>query len=195
MTPVRIAIWGSGSGSNSQAIIDYFSNDPEVLVCLVLSDNPDAYILKRAEQVHIPALYINEKERKNPEWLNALMTEYGINIIALAGYMRMVSPGFLRCFRGTILNIHPALLPRYGGKGMYGMRVHEAVIKNKEKESGITIHRVNDKYDEGEIIFQKSLAIEPGWTAEILGKAVLQLEHFWYPRIIEKIAKKLRETL
>ncbi len=195
MKPIRLAIWGSGSGSNAQSIIDYFARNSEVSVSLILSDQSDAYILKRAAQADIPAYYMRESERKSPEWLIGLMSAHEIDLIALAGYMRMVSPVFLQRFQGPVLNIHPALLPAYGGKGLFGHRVHEAVISNKEKASGITIHRVNERYDEGEIIFQQQLIIEPGWSAEKLGEEVLKLEHFWYPRIIEKIAKNLPVNL
>jgi phosphoribosylglycinamide formyltransferase-1 len=107
----------------------------------------------------------------------------------------MVSPGFLTKFIGPILNIHPSLLPAYGGKGMYGNRVHQAVIENKERETGVTIHLVNEKYDEGEILFQQKVLVSADWSAEELAKAVLKEEHFWYPRIIEKIAKKLPDSL
>ncbi len=195
MTPINLAIWGSGSGSNAQAIVDYFSGSEVVKVALVVSDVSDSFILERARKVGIPVKYLDDSERRNPECLIDLMNTYQVQMIALAGYMRMVSPGFLTKFIGPILNIHPSLLPAYGGKGMYGNRVHQAVIENKERETGVTIHLVNEKYDEGEILFQQKVLVSADWSAEELAKAVLKEEHFWYPRIIEKIAKKLPDSL
>jgi phosphoribosylglycinamide formyltransferase-1 len=195
MTQINLAIWGSGSGSNAQAIIEYFSGSEMVKVALVVSDVSDSFILERARQVGIPVQYLEDSNRRNPEYLINLMNSYQIQMIALAGYMRMVSPRFLIKFMGPVLNIHPSLLPAYGGKGMYGNRVHQAVIENKETETGITIHLVNERYDEGEILFQHRVHISPNWNGEELAKAVLKQEHFWYPRIIEKIAKKLPDSL
>ncbi len=191
MTPINLAIWGSGSGSNAQAIIDYFTGNEVVKIVLVVSDVSDSFILERARQAGIPVQYLESSERSAPDFLMNLMNTYQVQMIALAGYMRMVSPGFLNKFMGPVLNIHPSLLPAYGGKGMYGNRVHQAVIENKETETGITIHLVNEKYDEGEILFQQKVLVSADWSAEELAKAVLKQEHFWYPRIIEKIAKKI----
>jgi phosphoribosylglycinamide formyltransferase 1 len=191
MTPINLAIWGSGSGSNAQAIIDYFTGNEVVKIVLVVSDVSDSFILERARQAGIPVQYLEFSERSAPDFLMNLMNTYQVQMIALAGYMRMVSPGFLNKFMGPVLNIHPSLLPAYGGKGMYGNRVHQAVIENKETETGITIHLVNEKYDEGEILFQQKVLVSADWSTEELAKAVLKQEHFWYPRIIEKIAKKI----
>lgn len=191
MSPVNISIWGSGSGSNAQAILDYFQDNPGVRVVHIASDQPDAYILERARIHGVPAQYWDAETRKNPDALLHIMQEYQVNLVVLAGYLRKVSPGFLARFAGKVVNIHPALLPAYGGKGMFGHHVHEAVVAAHETRSGITIHLVNEEYDKGEILFQEKLTIEPGWDARQLAAAVLKLEHFHYPRIIEKIAKKM----
>jgi phosphoribosylglycinamide formyltransferase-1 len=195
MSQLNLAIWGSGSGSNAQAIIDYFSGSEIVKIVLVVSDVSDSYILERARQTGIPVQYLDATERRNPDFLIGLMNSYQVQMIALAGYMRMVSPRFLALFSGPVLNIHPSLLPAYGGKGMYGNRVHQAILENKETETGITIHLVNEQYDEGEILFQQKVLISPNWSVDELAQAVLKQEHFWYPRIIEKIAKKLPDSL
>lgn len=192
---VRIAIWGSGSGSNAQSIINYFKIRAGVEVALIVSDQPEAYILKRAEQAGIPGIYLDAGQRKDASFLIQLMQDHRISMVILAGYMRMVNPGFLKAFPGPVMNIHPSLLPAYGGKGMYGYFVHEAVLSAGEKVTGITIHFVNEVYDEGEIIYQEKLEIDPSWDAEELGKAVLKIEHRCYPEIIEKIAKKLPDNL
>ena len=130
---VRIAIWGSGSGSNAQSIINYFKIRAGVEVALIVSDQPEAYILKRAEQAGIPRIYLNAGQRKDASFLIQLMQDHRISMVILAGYMRMVNPGFLKAFPGPVMNIHPSLLPAYGGKGMYGHFVHEAVLSAGEK--------------------------------------------------------------
>lgn len=191
MSSVNISIWGSGSGSNAQAILDYFQGNPLVQVVHIASDHPGAYILERARIHGIPAQYWDAETRKNPDALLHILQKYQVNLVVLAGYLRKVSPAFLARFAGKVVNIHPALLPAYGGKGMFGHHVHEAVLAAKEKYTGITVHLVNEAYDEGEILFQGKLKIEPGWDARQLASEVLKLEHFHYPRIIEKIAKKM----
>jgi phosphoribosylglycinamide formyltransferase-1 len=191
VSPVRIAIWGSGSGSNAQKIVEYFKGREDIEVGLMVSDQPEAYILKRAEQFEIPGIVLDEGQRRDTLFLLHLMKTYHIRLVVLAGYMRKVNPGFLKAFPGPVLNIHPALLPAHGGQGMYGHRVHEAVIASGDQETGITIHFVNEAYDEGEIIYQEKISISPEWDAEQLGKEVLKLEHRRYPEIIEKIAKKI----
>lgn len=191
---VHISIWGSGSGSNAQSIIDYFRAKPEIKISLIVSDNPEAYLLERGRKEQIPVSILNVEQRKNPEFLISLVHDYQVDLIVLAGYLRKMNSVFLDTFEGQVLNIHPALLPAYGGKGMYGHFVHEAVIRNQEKTSGITIHFVDGEYDRGEIIFQESLEIGEGWDATKLASEVLKLEHKKYPEIVEDICKKISHS-
>ncbi len=186
----KIAILGSGSGSNAQAIIDYFKGSPGIKIAFIASDQKDALILNRASIENIKTVLIPKENLNDPDFFLRLMRDHQVKLLILAGYLRLISPEFLKAFSGMVINIHPALLPDYGGKGMYGMNVHNAIIQNGEKESGITIHEVNEDYDKGAILFQKNLTIEPGWDAKILAEKVQKLEHYWYPRIIENLCKK-----
>jgi phosphoribosylglycinamide formyltransferase-1 len=191
---ISIAIMGSGSGSNAAAIIAYFKNKPGVKVALVLSDQPNAGILDVATSNHIPSLVLHPEDRKNPQYLLEVCNQHHIELIALAGYLKKLNPIFLRLYTGIVLNIHPALLPAFGGKGMYGIQVHEAVISSGSKVSGITIHYVNGEYDAGAILFQKSEKIEAGCDAFGLSKQILKLEHQYYPEIIASECKKISST-
>jgi len=192
LTPsIHISIWGSGSGTNAQALIDYFRNHAFIQIRLIVSDHAESGILTRAQNEGIDCRVLTESERRNPDFLLELMDNYKIHLIVLAGYMRKVNPQFLSKFKGQVLNIHPALLPAYGGKGMYGSIVHEAVIHNQEKISGITIHQVNGAYDEGPVLFQKSLEIQSDWDAVKLANEILKLEHRYYPEIVERECKKI----
>lgn len=182
---------GSGSGTNAAAIIQYFQNHSEIKVGLILSDQPDAGILKIARSQAIPAIYLRATERKAPDFLLHLMKVNDIQLIALAGYLRKLNSEFIRRYDGVVLNIHPALLPAFGGKGMYGIHVHEAVIASKATESGITIHYVNAEYDKGVILFQKSIKIEDKLDATDLSREILKLEHKYYPEIIASECKKI----
>lgn len=181
-----LAIFASGSGSNAEQIIRYFKDSDRVRVALVLSNNPEAYVLKRAAGLAIPNVCFTRAELYHPTSVLDLLEEYQIDFIVLAGFLWMVPENILDRYPGSIINIHPALLPKYGGKGMYGMRVHEAVIAAGERESGITIHHVNECYDKGDIIFQAKCSVLPGDTPESLAGKVHALEHEWYPKIIEK---------
>lgn len=185
--PVHITIFASGSGSNAQKIIDHFRNNPLVKIVLIVCNNPNAGVLNIARKEQIPVLLI-EKERfyNGDAYLHELI-EKRTDLIVLAGFLWKIPDTLVNAYRGHIINIHPALLPKYGGKGMYGQRVHQAVIDNKEKETGITIHYVDEVYDHGKIIFQARCTVHDTDTAALLSKRVQELEHEHYPRVIESL--------
>jgi phosphoribosylglycinamide formyltransferase 1 len=182
----RIAIFASGSGTNAQRIIEYFNEHPVARVEIILSNNPGAYVLERARNAGIPSVCFSRKDFYESGYILDLLTVQGVSFIVLAGFLWLVPRNILDAWSGRIINIHPALLPKYGGKGMYGMKVHQAVIANGDKESGITIHRVNELFDEGEILFQARCPVEPGDTPETLAAKVHQLEYANFPFVIEK---------
>jgi phosphoribosylglycinamide formyltransferase-1 len=183
----KIAIFASGSGSNAQAIAEYFKNSAQIKVACILTNRPDAYVLERAKMLKIPSFIFDREEYYHSTKLLAILQDYNIDFIVLAGFLWLVPEYLIKAFPKRIINIHPALLPKYGGKGMYGMRVHEAVIDNGEKDSGITIHFVNEKYDEGNIIFQAHCPVNRNDTPELLAERVHLLEHEHYPKVIEKL--------
>ncbi|MEN8247723.1 MAG: phosphoribosylglycinamide formyltransferase [Bacteroidota bacterium] len=185
-TTYKIAILASGSGTNAEAIMNRFSNHEYIAVSKVYSNNADAFVLERAKKFDIPTAVFNKQELHSEEFLNSLIEE-GFDLIILAGFMWLVPAQIVSAFENRILNIHPALLPSYGGKGMYGHFVHEAVLGNKEKESGISIHYVNEKYDDGDIIFQAKCAVMESDTPDSLANRIHKLEHQHYPEVIEKI--------
>jgi phosphoribosylglycinamide formyltransferase 1 len=182
----KIAIFASGAGSNAKKIIDYFQKHKLITVSLIACNKPGAGVLKIAEQAAVPTLLI-EKEKffRGNAYIDELK-ERGIGFIVLAGFLWKIPDALIKAYAGKIINIHPALLPNYGGKGMYGGFVHEAVITNKDKESGITIHYVDEHYDHGDIIFQARCTIEDGDTPEILATKIHLLEHAYYPKIFEE---------
>jgi phosphoribosylglycinamide formyltransferase-1 len=186
----NIAVFASGNGTNAEAIISFFENDKETKVSLILSNKADAYVLKRAENHNIPAKVFTRQELENGTVLRQLM-ESDIDLVVLAGFLLLIPNEIVAAYPHRIINIHPALLPNYGGKGMYGDHVHLAVIENGEVESGITIHYVNENYDEGDIIFQARCAVEAGDTPETLATKIHALEYRHYPSIIAKVARKL----
>lgn len=183
----NLAIFASGSGTNAENIINYFSNSQEIMVKLVLANREKAGVLERANRLQIPALFMPTNEIKAVDNLLELLRSHQIDYIILAGFMSLIPSELIRAFPNRILNIHPALLPNYGGKGMYGHHVHEAVIKNKETESGISIHYVNEQYDEGRIILQAHCPVFENDTAEHLANRIHKLEHRYYPQCIEQV--------
>ena len=187
----KIAIFASGSGSNAEKIMQYFAKNKTASVELILSNNPQAYVLKRAENQEIKSIIFDKKTFYQSDKITKLLQQKKIDLLVLAGFLWLIPDNLLKHFPEKIINIHPALLPAYGGKGMYGARVHQAVIAAKEKQSGISIHYVNSKYDEGKIIFQAKCPVAPNDTAEMLASKVLQLEHRYFPLVIEKLAKQL----
>jgi phosphoribosylglycinamide formyltransferase-1 len=186
----KIAIFASGSGTNAQRIIECFKGHPVISVDLVLSNNPEAFVLTRAKLADIPTMVFSRQEFYESERILILLKEKNITLIVLAGFLWLIPDYLLREYAGRIVNIHPALLPKYGGKGMYGMRVHESVIQSGDRESGITIHMVNDKYDEGQIIFQARCPVDPGDTSESLAEKIHLLEYEHYPQVIESLLNK-----
>jgi formyltetrahydrofolate-dependent phosphoribosylglycinamide formyltransferase len=185
-----VAIFASGTGTNAQKIIEYFKHHPSIKISLVVCNKPDAGVLKTAEQHYIPTLLIKKEQFFRGDAYVAELKIHHINFIVLAGFLWKVPAALIQAYPNKIINIHPALLPKYGGKGMYGHFVHEAVIANKEKESGITIHYVNEQFDEGEIIFQATCAINVTDTSETLAQKVHVLEHEHFASLIEQLLSK-----
>jgi len=182
----NIAIFASGSGSNAENIIKHFKAK-NVHVKLILSNKKDAYVLKRAENHNIPVLVFNRDSFYNTDQVLIILLSLEIDLIVLAGFLWLIPEYLIKAYPNKIINIHPALLPKYGGKGMYGINVHKAVIENKEKESGISIHYVNPVYDDGQIIFQAKCKVKATDTPEELAKKVHQLEYEYFPMIIERL--------
>jgi phosphoribosylglycinamide formyltransferase 1 len=187
----NIAIFASGSGSNAENIIKYFSTSKSAKVSLVLSNKREAYVLKRAATLNVRSVFFDRKELYEKEKVIRYLSMYKIEFIVLAGFLWLIPQEILDLYRNRIINIHPALLPKYGGKGMYGEKVHQAVIANHDKESGITIHYVNKDYDKGDIIFQTRCKIENGDTTDTLATKVHSLEYEYFPKIIEELVLKL----
>lgn len=186
----KIAIFASGSGSNAENIIQYFLSKPEISVDSVFCNVAEAYVLKRAEKYNIPTFLFNREDLKNQEKVLQILQERQIDFIVLAGFLWLMPSFITAAWPNKIVNIHPALLPAYGGKGMYGHHVHEAVIAAGEKESGITIHYVNDHYDQGAIIFQAKCPVLPTDTPDDLAARVHELEYRYFPQIIAETILK-----
>lgn len=192
MATLHLGFLASHGGSNMQAIIDACkAGRLDAKPCVVISNNSEAMALQRAKNEGIPHYHISGATHPGPledeEILRALK-QHGVDTVILAGYMKMLGPATLRAYRGRILNIHPALLPKFGGKGMYGKRVHEAVLAAGEKVSGVTIHIVDEHYDAGPIIAQRQVPVLPGDTADSLAERVLKHEHILYAETLQKIA-------
>jgi phosphoribosylglycinamide formyltransferase 1 len=187
----KIAIFASGSGTNAQNIAEYFLASGDITVSLILANKPDAYVLERAKKLGIPSMVFTRKEFYESAIILDVLLKNKIDFIVLAGFLWLVPDYLLKTYSGKIINIHPALLPKYGGKGMYGEKVHQAVIQSGDKQTGITIHFVNDHYDEGEIIFQDSFDILPGDTAESIAQKVHALEYLHFPRVIEETIRRV----
>ena len=183
----RIAIFASGSGSNAENIIKYFQGNKFAEVVLVLSNNPVAFVLNRALELNVKTIVFDKDQLKNPDWALDNLLSYKVDLIVLAGFLWRFPLHLLNVFQNKVLNIHPALLPKYGGKGMYGIHVHKAVVANKETESGITIHYVNEHYDEGAIIFQAKCSILQSDTFNDVATKIRQLESRHFPKVIQNI--------
>jgi len=188
----RIAIFASGSGSNAQKIMEHFKRSSDAEVVLILTNNPHAYVLQRADNFEVPSHIFTRNEFYNTDDVIKLLKNLQVDLIVLAGFLWLVPVSLLRAFPNKIINLHPALLPKYGGAGMYGDHVHKAVLDNKEEESGITIHFVNENFDEGEIIHQSRFRIEPGDNLEMIKFKGQQLEHQHFPRVVESLLKKMK---
>jgi len=187
----NIAIFASGSGTNAENIGRYFSNSENIKTAVVFSNNPNAGVHGRMKKLGIPSFTFSRGEFAEGEAVIHKLAEYNVDFIVLAGYMNKITEPLLAAFSGRIINIHPALLPKYGGKGMYGMHVHEAVVAAGEKESGITIHYVNENYDEGAIIFQAACPVLPEDTPDHVATKVHALEYAHFPRVIAEVLEKI----
>lgn len=190
---MKIAIFASGSGTNAENIIQYFSEKISFQVVLIVSNKQDAYVLERARKYNIPSVVFSKNDFVKGDDVLSILREYEIDFIVLAGFLLRVPENLLEAYPDRIINIHPALLPKYGGKGMYGDRVHEAVVAAGEHESGITIHYVNGNYDEGNIIFQASCKVLPSDTPQDVAKKVHALEYKYYPTVIEDVVHHLQK--
>jgi phosphoribosylglycinamide formyltransferase 1 len=186
----NIAIFASGTGSNAQKIISYFSSHPQIRVAVVASNNPQAYVLEIAKQAGIPTYTFNRQQFYESEEVIRSLHHYQIDWIVLAGFLWLVPLNLIRQYPDKIINIHPALLPRFGGKGMYGAKVHQAVVDSKEQFSGITIHLINEQYDKGEIVFQTNCPVKVQDTPADVAHKVQALEHLHFAPVIEKLITK-----
>ena len=182
-----VVIFASGSGSNAENIINYFSDSKDITIALVLTNNPKAKVLDRCKRLGIPSLCFNRETFYNTDIIENALLHLNTRLVVLAGFLWKFPESILQHFPKKVINIHPALLPKYGGKGMYGAHVHKAVIANKEHESGITIHYVNEHYDEGAIIFQAKCQLNVLDTEASLAQKIhlLEMEHF--PRVVEQL--------
>jgi phosphoribosylglycinamide formyltransferase-1 len=183
----KIAVFASGNGTNAGEIFEYFKVHNSIEVSFLLTNKSNAPVIQRANSYKIPIIAFNRNTFYATSDIPEILLAKNIDLIVLAGFMWLIPASLVNAFPNKIINIHPALLPKYGGKGMYGSFVHEAVIASKEVESGITIHFVNEKYDEGNIIFQKSCQVDPNDTPESLAGKIHQLEHSNYPQVIENL--------
>lgn len=189
----NIAILASGNGTNAENLIRFFQNSSVAEVRLVLSNRQQAYVLERARQFHIPCSYVPKEAWVEGTSVLAILQEYHIDYIVLAGFLAFVPSVVLQAYPDKIVNIHPSLLPKFGGKGMYGNHVHEAVIRDCETESGITIHYVNEQYDEGKVIAQYRCPVFPDDTPADLTVRVHALEYKYYPLVIESLIRGIKE--
>jgi phosphoribosylglycinamide formyltransferase-1 len=185
----RIAIFASGNGSNAENISRYFMGNNSVKPVLFVSNKKEAYIHERAKNLGIPSCSFTKNEFDEGVPIVKKLREYEVDFVVLAGFLLKISKPVLDAFPNRMVNIHPALLPKFGGKGMYGNRVHQAVVEAGERESGITIHYVNENYDEGNIIFQASCPVLSSDTADDVARKVHELEYAHFPVIIEKVIK------
>lgn len=183
----NIVIFASGTGTNAENIIRYFQKKESATIKLVLSNKKEAQVLERAKKLNVPCRYIPKKDWEKGEEILSLLQSNEIDLIVLAGFLLKVPDSLLEAYPRRIVNIHPALLPKYGGKGMYGNRVHEAVAAAEETETGITIHYINKEYDKGEIISQITCPIQPDDTPEEIASKVHALEYEHYPQVIESL--------
>lgn len=190
----NIAIFASGNGTNAENIIKYFSGNKDIKVKIVMANKADAFVLERAHRLGIPTLYINREQWADATHILTLLHEQQIDFIVLAGFLARIPDALLHAYPNRIVNIHPSLLPKFGGKGMYGNKVHEAVVAAGETESGITIHYLNEHYDEGQIIAQYRCPVIPNDTPQDVASRVHALEYEYYPKVIEQLLMTLPAT-
>jgi phosphoribosylglycinamide formyltransferase 1 len=188
----HITIFASGTGSNAQQIINYFRNSKEVKVALIVCNKPGAGVLSIAEKEGIPVLLIEKEQFFRGDGYMPQLKAVKTDLIVLAGFLWKIPPSLIEAYPRRMINIHPALLPKYGGKGMYGSYVHQSVLNAGEIESGISIHYVDDHYDNGDIIFQTACPVLESDTPETLAQRIHQLEHLHYPRVVEEVISHLK---
>ncbi|MEM6514602.1 MAG: phosphoribosylglycinamide formyltransferase [Bacteroidota bacterium] len=186
----RIVIFASGNGTNAENLIRYFKSSVEISVIMVLSNNPKAKVLERANNEKVSAFSFNRMSFYKTEHVLNLLKASKLDLIVLAGFLWKFPENIINSFPNKIINIHPALLPKYGGKGMYGRYVHEAVVANNENETGITIHYVNENYDEGAIIFQRKCEVSKTDTPNDVAEKIHDLEMEWFPKVVENLLRK-----
>jgi len=182
---IRLAIFASGSGTNAEAIMNYFQHHPVIQVVILLSNNPEAFALERAKKFNVPSKVFDKQQFRESDQVLLWLKEFEVTHIVLAGFLWLLPERLIQSFPDKIINIHPSLLPKFGGKGMYGIKVHEAVNAAGERESGITIHLVNAHYDEGKFLLQKSCKILSTDSAQQIAAKVYELEYANYPKTIE----------
>lgn len=187
----HIAVFASGSGTNAENLALYFRNSSLAKVSLIVCNTEGAGVIARATQLGIPLAMIPTNPEEDLPMLMGLLQQYHIDFIVLAGFLRKVPTAVLQAYPHRVVNIHPALLPAYGGRGMYGMRVHRAVLEAGDSQSGITIHYVNENYDEGDIVFQAHCAITAGDTPDILAEKVHALEYKYFPEVVENMIAEI----
>jgi len=188
---IKIAILASGSGSNAENIINYLADNKEFIIDSVISNKADAYVHERAKRLGVESFTFSRQDFLESEKVVDFLSDRGVDFIVLAGFLLKIPQNLIEAYPRKIINIHPALLPKFGGKGMYGDNVHKAVIDAREKESGITIHYINENYDEGDIIFQSKCKVLPTDTYRDVAAKVHELEYKYFPEIISRILEKL----
>lgn len=184
---IKIAIFASGSGSNAENIATYFKDTKELQISLILTNKEDAYVVERAKKLGVPCMIFSREDFYQTNHILNTLKQNSVDFVVLAGFLWLIPENLLNAYPNKIINIHPALLPKYGGKGMYGDNVHRAVVANGEKESGITIHYVNKEYDKGDIIFQAKCLVEPTDSPEMVASKVHELEYQHFPKVIEQL--------
>lgn len=192
MKKVNLAVFASGQGTNTVNLIRYFNLHTNILIRCVVSNNTDAKVLQRSKELNVETRVFNNSEFKTGEKVNEYLVSKNIDFIVLAGFLRLIPKTLINSFQGKIINIHPSLLPKYGGKGMFGSTVHQSVFNNRESKTGITVHLVNDKYDDGDFIAQFFTNIEGLKSSEDVEKKVRELENYYFPSTVESfISKKM----
>lgn len=184
---IRIAVFASGSGTNAENLIQYFANNKEIQIHMIFTNNPKAGVIDRAHKLKTPCNVLSRSEFDNNDGMLKRLKAAAIDYIILAGFLILIPQNIIQKFKGRIINIHPALLPLHGGKGFYGKNVHQSVIDSGTMISGITIHHVNENFDDGEIIFQAACHVSKNETAETLAEKIHKLEYAWFPVVLEKL--------
>ena len=186
----KIALLTSGNGTNAEEILNYFKGHPLIEAVLLLSNNPEAFALERAKKFNVPTRVFSKHQLRESDEVVLWLKEFEVTHIVLAGFLWLIPSHLIKAYPHKIINLHPSLLPKYGGKGMYGMKVHEAVLAARERQTGITIHEVDPLYDEGRVLFQARCSVESGDTSRQLADKVHALEYANYPKVIEQWIQK-----